>query len=218
MMSSARTTGKMTGKTSRQLPSTLSISLLVILLSVLIPFFTPLLSLPFPFMLSGMLHRQVPIARARLASMTSTLSSGSTNNHSKNGLSTLAELPKSNVFTSKLPPDPAFETPESSDDAPRQSLGPRMVKDALYTYVRPEPTSEPELLGVSPRAMRDIGLRDGEEDTQEFRDLVSGNKIWWSKDGGGIYPWAQCYGGMWVHISPLWISVGLTSDRLAIVC
>ena len=129
--------------------------------------------------------------------MTSALSSGGSNLNNKNGLFTLADLPKSNVFTSKLPPDPAFDTPEASHDAPRESLGPRMVKDAIYTYVRPERTDEPELLGVSPRAMRDIGLREGEEDTQEFRDLVSGNKIWWSKENGGIYPWAQCYGGVY---------------------
>lgn len=120
----------------------------------------------------------------------------SNNGQQASGLSSLADLPKSNVFTSKLPPDPAFETPEISHDAPRESLGPRLVRGALYTYVRPEPTDEPELLGVSPRAMRDIGLKEGEEQTQDFKDLVSGNKMPWSKEEGGIYPWAQCYGGV----------------------
>ena len=121
--------------------------------------------------------------------------------HASNGHSSgsarvsLAELPKSNVLTSKLPPDPAFETPEISHRAPRESLGPRMVKGALYTYVRPEPSEDPELLGVSPRAMEDIGLQPGQENTQEFRDLVSGNKIFWDEERGGVYPWAQCYGG-----------------------
>ena len=111
------------------------------------------------------------------------------------GTSTLGELAKSNVFTTKLPSDPAFETPESSHNAPRQALGPRLVRGALYTYVRPEPVEEPELLGVSPRAMEDIGLKSGEENTPEFRALVAGNKIFWD-NGVGIYPWAQCYGGM----------------------
>ncbi|EEP78342.1 conserved hypothetical protein [Uncinocarpus reesii 1704] len=106
----------------------------------------------------------------------------------------LEDLPKTNNFTTKLPPDPAFETPESSHNAPREALGPRMVKGALYTYVRPEPQDEPELLGVSPRAMKHIGLKDGEEQTQAFKDMVAGNKIFWSQEGGGIYPWAQCYG------------------------
>lgn len=108
----------------------------------------------------------------------------------------LSDLPKSNTFTSKLPSDSAFETPESSHNAPRESLGPRLVKGALFTYVRPEPSTESELLGVSPRAMADIGLREGEEKTQEFQDLVAGNKIFWDEETKqGVYPWAQCYGG-----------------------
>lgn len=107
----------------------------------------------------------------------------------------LADLPKSNVFTSKLPPDPAFETPEVSHNAPREALSPRIVRGAMYTFVRPEPAEEPELLGVSPKAMEDIGLRKGEEQTSEFKALVAGNKILWDEQSGGVYPWAQCYGG-----------------------
>ncbi|KAJ5272863.1 hypothetical protein N7478_007988 [Penicillium angulare] len=108
---------------------------------------------------------------------------------------TLENLPKSNVFTSKLPPDAAFPTPDVSHKAPRETLGPRMVKEALFTYVRPEEAEEPELLGVSPRAMEDLGLKDGEEENPKFRALVAGNEIFWSEEKGGIYPWAQCYGG-----------------------
>lgn len=108
----------------------------------------------------------------------------------------LAELPKSNVFTTKLPPDPAFETPESSHKAPRETLGPRLVKGALYTFVRPEPAEATELLSVSPKAMQDLGLKMGEELTPQFQALVSGNEICWNAKDGGIYPWAQCYGGM----------------------
>lgn len=154
-----------------------------------------------PLMLSRNLNRQVPIAAARLSRITSAMSS---TGQQASGLSTLADLPKSNVFTSKLPPDPAFEIPEISHGAPRESLGPRLVRGALYTYVRPEPTDEPELLSVSQRAMRDIGLKEGEENTQEFKDTVSGNKIFWSKEAGGIYPWAQCYGGMYRYYIPTW--------------
>ncbi|PGH03533.1 hypothetical protein AJ80_08666 [Polytolypa hystricis UAMH7299] len=109
--------------------------------------------------------------------------------------SSLADLPKSNVFTSKLPADPAFDTPESSHNAPREALGPRLVKGALFTYVRPEQADEPEVLGVSPRAMTDLNLKAGEEDNLEFLDLVSGRKLFWDSVNGGIYPWAQCYGG-----------------------
>ena len=109
--------------------------------------------------------------------------------------STLAELPKSHNFTSKLPADPAFPTPADSDRAPRQKLGPRMVRDALFTYIKPETADEPELLGVSSRAMEDLGLHDDEVQTQEFLDLVAGNKIYWSEDSAGSYPWAQAYAG-----------------------
>ncbi|KAE8360207.1 hypothetical protein BDV27DRAFT_134859 [Aspergillus caelatus] len=107
----------------------------------------------------------------------------------------LEDLPKSNIFTTKLPPDPAFETPKISHGAPREALGPRLVKGALYTFVRPEPANETELLDVSPKAMADLGLKSGEELTPQFKAVVSGNHFFWTEENGGIYPWAQCYGG-----------------------
>ncbi|KAL2809518.1 hypothetical protein BJX63DRAFT_435085 [Aspergillus granulosus] len=124
--------------------------------------------------------------------MASQLSSNSTT--AAAGLS-LSDLPKSNVFTSKLPPDPGFPTPEASHNAQRESLYPRTVKKALFTFVRPETTEDPELLGVSPKAMKDIGLKPGEEETDQFKAVVSGNEFFWNDEGGGVYPWAQCYGG-----------------------
>ncbi|ORY02181.1 hypothetical protein BCR34DRAFT_493340 [Clohesyomyces aquaticus] len=110
---------------------------------------------------------------------------------------TLASLPKSNVFTSHLPADPAFPTPSDSHNAPRETLGPRMVKNAVFTYVRPEITHAPELLCVSPRALQDLGLRPEEAETEEFKHLVAGNNIltWDETTKEGIYPWAHCYGG-----------------------
>ncbi|KAF7719207.1 YdiU domain-containing protein [Penicillium ucsense] len=107
----------------------------------------------------------------------------------------LHDLTKSNVFTSKLPADPAFESPEISHHAPREALGPRMVKGALFTYVRPEPAEDTELLGVSSRAMADLGLKPGEEENASFQAVVAGNEIAWTETDGGVYPWAQCYGG-----------------------
>lgn len=136
----------------------------------------------------------------RLAQMSAHLSNGAStgtvNGSSHNGVH-LSELPKSATFTSQLPADPLFPTPADSFDAPRSKLGPRMVKGALYTYVRPEGSEKSELLGVSKRAMKDIGLKEGEETTEEFKELVAGNKIMWDNETKeGIYPWAQCYGGM----------------------
>lgn len=175
-------------------------------------------------MLLRNLARRPAINRMRLAQMTAHLSNGAMNgtNGTSNGSSahssgvTLDDLSKSNVFTSSLPPDPAFPTPADSHKAPRRSLGPRMVKGALYTYVRPEESKEHELLGVSERAMRDIGLKPGEEKTEDFKQLVAGNKFFWDEESGeGIYPWAQCYGGMFI-VCCLNILI-LTDCRMAIV-
>lgn len=143
------------------------------------------------------LSRLYPQTQSRLRRMASHFPnpSGKSNDGRQTGVS-LEDLPKSNIFTTKLPPDPTFDTPQASHNAPRETLGPRTVRDALYTFVRPEPRDEPELLGVSPRAMRDIGLKEGEEKTKDFLDMVAGNKIFWSEKDGGIYPWAQCYGGV----------------------
>ena len=130
--------------------------------------------------------------------MTAHLTNGAVNrasNGTYHGIS-LQELPKSNTFTAKLPPDPEFRTPSESHKAPRGDLGPRMVKGALFTYVRPEETETPELLGISRTALHDIGLKDGVENTEEFKDVVAGNKFYWdNQTEEGIYPWAQCYGG-----------------------
>jgi hypothetical protein len=109
----------------------------------------------------------------------------------------LSDLPLSNSFTSKLPPDPLFPTPSESNHAPRERLGPRIVNGALFTYIRPTKQKDPELLAVSPAALRDLGLKPGVESTAEFREVVVGNRIlgWDEVIEKGIYPWAQCYGG-----------------------
>ena len=149
-------------------------------------------------MLLRSLTRSTQLPYKRLIQMNAHLSNGAVNGSTSghfDGVS-LHDLPKSNVFAQNLPPDPEFKTPADSDKAKRQDLGPRMVKGALYTYVKPEGTEKPELLGVSKTAMKDIGLKDGEETSEEFRALAAGNKIYWdAKSEEGIYPWAQCYGG-----------------------
>jgi serine/tyrosine/threonine adenylyltransferase len=129
------------------------------------------------------------------------VSNGASNGHADDLQSdtagvTLQDIPKSNVFTSNLPPDPQYPTPIESHVAPRAKLGPRMVRNALYTYVRPEPTEEPELLGFSRPALRDIGLAQTEATSDTLKAVVAGNKFFWDKGTeDGIYPWAQCYGG-----------------------
>ena len=143
----------------------------------------------------------------RLSQVAFHMSSASLNatNGAVQGVS-LADLPKSNVFTSNLPADAAFPTPAESFKASRKELGPRIVKGALYTYIRPEEKEDAQLFGVSEMAMRDIGLKPGEENTEDFKQLVAGNKILWNPENEtGIYPWAQCYGGLSMNFSTWYI-------------
>lgn len=109
----------------------------------------------------------------------------------------LKDIPKSWNFTSALTPDPLYPTPAASHKTPRDEIGPRMVRDALFTWVRPEKQEAPELLAVSPAALRDLGIKDDEKITEDFKQFVSGNKLYgWDEDKlEGGYPWAQCYGG-----------------------
>ncbi|KAL1311090.1 hypothetical protein AAFC00_001297 [Neodothiora populina] len=122
----------------------------------------------------------------------------------------LRDLPKSNVFTTTLPPDTEYTTPLVSHTADRKALGPRMVRNALYTYVRPHPPKTSELLAVSPAALSSLAIDPSTVQTEEFKDVVAGNKILtWSEDEAmdsrdkpaeeqrkeQLYPWAQCYGG-----------------------
>jgi len=104
---------------------------------------------------------------------------------------TLSDLPKSHVFTTHLPPDPNIPTPQASKEAvPGQLRVSRAVKSALFTYVAPQPTEKPQLLATSWKAVRDLGLKPEETETDEFLALMSGNKIYEEH-----YPWAQNYGG-----------------------
>jgi uncharacterized protein YdiU (UPF0061 family) len=122
----------------------------------------------------------------------------------------ITDLPKSNNFTTKLPPDQNFPTPSSSHAVERKELGPRLVKSAAYTYVRPDPPTKYEVLAVSPAALQTLAIDPSSTDSQEFKDTVSGNKILtWDEAKASesnmlpeeqqrreqIYPWAQCYGG-----------------------
>ncbi|KAK9495983.1 hypothetical protein V1508DRAFT_409011 [Lipomyces doorenjongii] len=108
----------------------------------------------------------------------------------------LGDLPKSHSFTSKLPGDPEVPTPESSRMATTENpklLLPRMVKDGLFVYVRPDvhDMAKTEILAVSPAAMRDLGLKLNEKESEEFKKFVVGNRVFEEES----YPWASLYGG-----------------------
>ncbi|KAL1582385.1 hypothetical protein WHR41_08899 [Cladosporium halotolerans] len=131
-----------------------------------------------------------------MASHLSTSTNGASNASSKRF--NIRDLPKSNNFTQKLPPDEQYRTPTASHNEERKKLGPRLVKNAAYTFVRPDPFEETELVGVSQTALKDLGIDPESTKEKDFKDAVSGNKII-TFDGepkdSDIYPWAQCYGG-----------------------
>lgn len=100
----------------------------------------------------------------------------------------LADLPKSHTFTTHLPPDPIIPSPQVSKEAPPQYLRvSRLVRGALFTWVAPEKSDNPQLLATSWKALRDLGLKDEEVHTEDFRQLMSGNKIYEEH-----YPWGNC--------------------------
>ncbi|KAF3765862.1 hypothetical protein M406DRAFT_60432 [Cryphonectria parasitica EP155] len=100
-------------------------------------------------------------------------------------------------FTTLLPPDPTFPTPAESHKTPRDQITPRQVRGGLFTWVRPEPQEDPELLAVSPAALHDLNIAPSEATTDEFRQLAAGNVLlgWDEAKMEGGYPWAQLYGG-----------------------
>ncbi|CZT23837.1 probable protein / [Ramularia collo-cygni] len=121
-------------------------------------------------------------------------------NSSSEKVFSIRDLPKSNNFTQKLPPDAEYPTPAKSHAAERAKLGPRLVKNAAYTFVRPDPFTKSELVGVSKAALRDLAIDPSTIDSEDFKDTVAGKKIITidaDKEPGeeDVYPWAQCYGG-----------------------
>ncbi|KAF5510675.1 UPF0061 protein [Colletotrichum siamense] len=148
-------------------------------------------------MLSRLLSRRaVPNAFTKPL-MAAQLSNGSATTASGHGRLPLAELPKTWHYTSSLPADSTFPTPADSHKTPRDQITPRQVREAAFTWVRPEKAENPELLAVSPAALRDIGIKEGDEETEEFKQTVAGNRLhgWDEEKLEGGYPWAQCYGG-----------------------
>src|ERR1700753_3440066 len=120
----------------------------------------------------------------RLTLMASPLS---TSHGASSRASSLSALPKTSVFTSRLPPDPRFPTPSDSHKASREKLLPQIVRGGLYTFVRPTKVQDPELLAVSSAALRDLGISEEAVKDSEFLDVVSGNRIlgWESVPDGG---------------------------------
>ncbi|WP_044202064.1 YdiU family protein [Flammeovirga sp. OC4] len=82
-----------------------------------------------------------------------------------------------NTFTN-LPADP------EKDNYRRQVL------KACYSYVTPKKTAKPSILHVSDEMLESLGISKEESQSDEFRDLFTGNNTYPDST-----PFAMCYGG-----------------------
>lgn len=83
-----------------------------------------------------------------------------------------------NTFTTELPAD------SNSENTRRQ------VFDAVYSFVDPKKTGNPELIHVSPEMLDALGITNEEAKSEEFLKLLTGNSIY-----PGTKPYAMAYGG-----------------------
>ncbi|BFZ55585.1 hypothetical protein PYCC9005_002626 [Savitreella phatthalungensis] len=107
-------------------------------------------------------------------------------------MTTLAQIKKTHVFTTHLPPDPALSRPDSSSAATKLSRTPRMVKGAAFSFVKPVAEAKTEILCWSDACLLDLGLSTASRDDPELVKVVTGQE---STIYSEHHPWAQCYGG-----------------------
>ncbi|MFL1010787.1 protein adenylyltransferase SelO [Flavisericum labens] len=66
----------------------------------------------------------------------------------------------------------------------------RQVTNACFSFVSPKPTSNPELIHVSPEILENLGITKEEAKTEKFLNLFTGNAVY-----SNTKPYAMCYGG-----------------------
>lgn len=81
-------------------------------------------------------------------------------------------------FNKKLPADPIL----------KNSI--RQVHKACFSYVTPKQTAKPELLHVSKKMLKNLGLTKTDAKSDNFLKIFTGNKIL-----NNTKPYAMCYGG-----------------------
>lgn len=110
----------------------------------------------------------------------------------KMSLTTLTDLPKTSTFTTALPPDSQVPSPEFAEDPKNAGIVrmQRRVHGGFFTWVAPEKREKYKFLIASPPAVKDLGLKESEIDTELFKKIMSGEDYF--KDP---YPYAQAYSG-----------------------
>ncbi len=84
----------------------------------------------------------------------------------------------SDTFNKELPADP------NKNNTRRQ------VHHACFSYVTPRVPSAPKIIHTSKEMLEEIGLKNGDEETEHFKNIFSGAEIL-----ENTQPYAMCYGG-----------------------
>lgn len=101
-----------------------------------------------------------------------------------------SNLNKTSSFTRWMTPDDKVPTVESVKNTDKRILRGARPVNGSFTWVMPAEQPETKLIGVSPACMKDLGLEEGYEKTDEFQKIVSGQQV--VED---VHPWAQNYAG-----------------------
>lgn len=101
----------------------------------------------------------------------------------------LADLPLNPArLTSSLPHD--IMTPLDQEASEKVLRISRPVHNAVFSYVNPEKAPDPQLLCVSPAALKEIDLTMEETKKSEYLNVFSGNQLL-----PDTHPWSLCYAG-----------------------
>ena len=82
------------------------------------------------------------------------------------------------TFTKNLPAD------KNTENARRQ------VTEAVFSYVNPKKTKNPEVLHVSPEMASELNISEEETKSEFFKNMVTGNEVY-----PNTKPYSMCYGG-----------------------
>jgi len=83
-----------------------------------------------------------------------------------------------NTFTENLPSDTILENSR------------RQVTEAVFSFVNPRKTANPEILHISDEMLQELGISREESTSEFFKNIVTGNEIY-----PNTKPFAMCYGG-----------------------
>ncbi|PVH20142.1 hypothetical protein CXQ85_001922 [Candidozyma haemuli] len=113
-------------------------------------------------------------------------------------MSTFAKLPKRSSLTKALAPDNAIKTEDIAAANEKDVIRhPRILHEGAFSWSIPEERKEYKYITTSKQALRDLGLRENEDEDPEFQKIVSGefyHDLSFRKTDFP-FPYAQAYAG-----------------------